>query len=757
MAIHRTALIMVTIRRNLPAWLVLLLAALPGTLFPADRKIEFSQDVAPLLRQRCQMCHGVEKQMSGLRLDSREDALKGGYSGAVILPGNSAESRLIHVVAGLKKPAMPFGGKSLTPEDVAILRAWIDQGAEWDQTTASPPDQKAEAKSKHWAFCPPQRPLEPKVKAAGWVRNPADAFVLSRLEQEGIQPAPEADRSTLLRRVTLDLIGLPPTPDELNQFLSDHAEGAYERVVDRLLASPHYGEKWARHWLDLAHYADSDGYEKDLPRPHAWRWRDWVINALNSNMPFDQFTIEQLAGDLLPAASIQQKIATGFNRNTLTNREGGIDKEEFRVEHLVDRTATMGTVWLGLTVGCARCHDHKYDPITQKEFYQLYSFFNNARELNIEAPRPDERELYLHRKPEADRKRSELMAEYKVPELQAGWEKMVLAAGVNRGKNPDGDFLWEYLDILVDGGKDILRTDPLKRSDKDRYRLTRYFLETYKIVVSRERYEQLRFRELLDKLDRLDEVYPPLSEAQTIAEDAASRDTHLLVRGDFRQPGIVVASNVPAVLPPLSHDSAANRLTLARWLVSKQNPMTARVTVNRMWQEFFGRGLVETTGDFGTRGELPTHPELLDWLATEFMDSGWDVKRMHRLIVTSATYRQSSNVRPDLETRDPENKLRARQSRLRLSAELIRDEALAVSGLLNGQVGGRSVRPPLPSGVDDGYSTKWKESNGSDIYRRGLYVHFQRRMPYPQLMTFDAPDSLAACTQRNARRRRCRL
>ncbi len=534
----------------------------------------------------------------------------------------------------------------------------------------------------------------------------------------------------------------------MDQFLTDNRPGAYERLVDRLLASPHYGEKWARHWLDLAHYADSDGYEKDLPRLYAWRWRDWVVQTLNSNMPFDQFTIEQLAGDLLPNAGIDQRIATGFNRNTLTNRVGGIDREEFRVEQTVDRTATLGTVWLGLTVGCARCHDHKYDPISQKEFYQLYAFFDSAQEVNIDSPQAGEVDAYLRRKPEADRKRRELLAAYNVPELQTEWEKNVLEAAANPGKDPDGDFLWGSLGILVDEGQDILRLNPSRRTDKQSYRLTRYFLDTYKIVVSKERYEELKFKEALEKLDQLDAAYPPLTEAQTFAENPKPPNTHLLIRGDFRQPGIEVRANTLAVLPPLPSDGIPTRLTLARWLVSKENPLTPRVAVNRMWQEFFGRGLVESSEDFGTRGERPTHPELLDWLATEFVDHGWDVKRMHRLIVTSATYRQSSNIREELQTRDPFNKLLARQSRLSLSGELTRDVTFAASGLLNTAIGGKSVHPPLPAGVDDGYSTKWKESQGADLYRRGLYIFFQRRMPYPQLMTFDAPDSLLACSRR---------
>ena len=717
----------------------------------ANTRVDFARDIAPLLRERCETCHGAEKQMGGLRLDNREAALAGGYSGSVIKPGNSAESRLIHLVSGLTEELiMPMTGAKLTSEQVGLLRAWIDQGAEWSEQAAAVPEvgNREKPKTDHWAYLPPRRPPVPKVQDRAWLRNPLDAFVLAKLEDGGIQPSPEADRATLIRRVSLDLIGLPPTPEEVDQFLTDTHPDVDERLVDRLLASPHYGEKWARHWLDLARYADSDGYEKDLPRPHAWRWRDWVIHALNSNMPFDQFTIEQLAGDLLPHVAIDQKIATGFNRNTLTNREGGIDKEQFRVEQVLDRTNTLGTVWLGSTVGCARCHDHKYDPISQKEYYQLYAFFDSALEVNLEAPRHGEMGPYLLWKPKYDRKRRELLADYDVPELQAEWEKMVLGASANPGKDPDGDFLWGYLDILVDGGQDILRLNPSERTDKQSYKLTRYLLGTYKIVVSEEHYKELKFKELLEILDELDEAYPPLAEAQTLAENPDPPETHFLIRGDFRQPGIKVHPDVPAVLPRLPSDSVPNRLTLARWLVSKENPLTARVTVNRMWQEFFGQGLVRTSGDFGTQGEQPTHPELLDWLAVEFMDNGWNVKRMHKLIVTSGTYRQSSKVRKELQNIDSNNKLLARQARLRLSGELIRDVTLAGSGLLNPAIGGKGVRLPLPAGVDDGYSTKWKENQVADLYRRGLYIFFQRRMAYPQLMTFDAPDSLLACSRR---------
>jgi len=503
--------------------------------------------------------------------------------------------------------------------------------------------------------------------------------------------------------------------------------------------------------LDLARYADSDGYEKDKPRPHAWRYRQWVIDALNRNLPFDQFTIEQLAGDLLPNATLEQKIAAGFNRNTLTNREGGIDLEEFRTEQVLDRTTTLGTVWLGLTVGCARCHDHKYDPIKQREVYQLFACFNTAKEINIEAPMPGEIGPYLSRKPERDKERQALLKEYKVPELMADWEKATLEAAAHPGINVPYDVAWDTVGKMVDHGHEIIRKQPGQRSQKEQDKLTDHFVQYYGIVLQKEQYKELKFSDLVKKLVELDEQYPGLTEAQTFIENPNPPKAHVLIRGDFRQPGVEVQPGTPAILPPLPQGPEPARLRLARWVVSRNNPLTARVTVNRMWNEFFGQGLVATSEDFGTRGDLPTHPALLDWLAATFMDSGWDVKKMHKLIVMSATYRQSSETRQELEARDPHNKLLARQQRLRLPAELVRDGALFVSGLLDPTVGGKSIRPPLPPGVADlsyGNGIQWKLSQGAEQYRRGLYIHFQRTVPYPQLMNFDAPSSLLACSRR---------
>ena len=722
----------------------------------AKSQADFSRDVEPLFRERCYTCHGPQQQMSGLRLDSKAAALAGGYSGPVIKPGNSGESKLIHLVAGLKKDAiMPMVGQRLTAEQVGLLRAWIDQGAEWPEEQGAAAEELPKAKSTHWAFRPQQRPSVPNVRSnvrnRAWVRNPIDAFILAKLEAEGIEPSEEADRVALIRRLSFDLTGLPPTPEEVAQFLADQRPGAYERLVERLVASPHYGERWARQWLDLAHYADSDGYEKDNLRPHAWQWRDWVIQSLNRNMRFDQFTVEQIAGDLLPDATMQQRIATGFLRNTLTNREGGINKEEDRVKQVVDRTSTVGTVWIGVTMGCAVCHDHKYDPITQKDFYQLSAFFNTAMEKDIEAPRPWELGAYLQGRAAYDKKRKALLEEYKVEEHQPDWERKVLLAAANPGVDPPYDSSWSSLEIELDGGQEIVKLDPALRTPKQRDKLTYHFVRFSGEPFGEMKYKELKFKELLDKLKKLKEEYPGLSEAQILVENPDPPKTHILIRGDYKNPGIEVQPDVPAVLNSIPNGSNPSRLTLARWLVAKENPLTARVWVNRAWQELFGHGLVETSGDFGTQGTQPTHPELLDWLATEFMGNGWNMKGMHKLMVESATYRQSAKVRDDLQQRDAHNQLLARQTHLRLPAESVRDAALAASGLLNRTIGGKSARPPLPPEVMElGFwgKGKWKESTGADRYRRGLYTMFVRTTPYPQLVNFDAPESLLSCTQR---------
>ena len=731
----------------------------PALPAPVKKIIEFQSDIAPILA-KCVACHGPANQSAGLRLDNRVDALRGGASGLVIHPGESAKSRLIHLVAGFEpNRVMPREGEPLSGLEISFLCAWIDQGAEWngDMATVSPPTSQR-PKQKHWAFLPPQKPPLPNVANKEWIQNPIDRFILARLENEEIKPSPEAGRATLLRRVSLDLIGLPPAPGEVDAFLADQRPGAYKRQVDRLLKSPHYGEKWARHWLDLARYADSDGYETDQLRPWAWRWRHWVINALNNDMPFDQFTIEQLAGDLLPGATVEQHVATGFHRNTLSNREGGADLEEFRVEQIVDRAAATGIVWLGLTVGCARCHDHKYDPVSQQEFYQLYAFFNSADEVNIDAPLPGETGPFLASRAAYEARRSELLAPVRqeLEQLQAQWEQKLLEADRHPGQEYTWDRAWEVLGLIWGGnygegqleGQRIVKLDPAKRTKDERERLFDYFL-TRGPKLAPERFEELKIKELSEQVEKLKAEYPRLSRAPVFAESTQPPISYVHVRGDFRQHGVDVQPDVPAVLPALPAIGAKNRLALARWLVSPENPLTARVAVNRMWQELFGQGLVATSADFGTQGEQPSHPELLDWLATEFIARGWSVKQMHRLIVMSASYRQASDSHAELAERDPDNHLLARQSRLRLHAEQLRDAALAVSGLLDDSVGGPSVRPPQPTeAASYGYDTPWPESKGGDRYRRGLYTWMQRTSPYAQSVTFDLPDPNQVCSRR---------
>lgn len=703
--------------------------------------VDFARDIDPILRKRCFACHGSVTQMSGLRLDSREAALKGGSSGAVLTPGNSSTSKLFRLVSGSEgNKVMPPSGPRLSAQEVDLFRLWIDQGATWPATTVS----ATKSQPVHWSFQPIGRPAPPRTRNETWGRNAIDRFVLARLEREGIEPSPETDRRTLIRRVSFDLTGLPPTPDDVDAFLRDNRPDAYEHLVDRLFQSPHFGERWARHWLDLARYADSDGYEKDYVRPNAWRWRHWVIDAFNEDKPFDRFTIEQIAGDLLPGATVDQKMATGFHRNTLTNREGGVNIEQFRVEQVVDRASTIGTVWLGLTVGCAQCHDHKYDPIRQKEFYQLYAFFNSADEDEIDAPLSGEMGPFLENQPVYRKKRQELLKLYRVSELQVPWEVRMKEARANPGKWTDWDHAYDAFQKYLDHADRILDTPVEKRSQKWQDSITDHFVINYHRVIDKEQWKSLKFVELRKKLNELREQYPALSEAPIIAENPASqRISHIHIRGDWKQKGVEVQPDVPAFLPPLTSKNKT-RVDLAQWLVAPNNPLPARVAVNRFWQELFSRGLVRTSDDFGAQGEKPSHPELLDWLAGQFVDSGWRVKALLRQIVTSATYRQSSHSRAEIDARDPGNALLSRQSRLRLPSESVRDAALSVSELLYPAIGGKSVRPPIPQGVVDlsySSSVKWSESSGKDRYRRGLYILFQRTVPYPMLMNFDQPDA----------------
>ena len=612
---------------------------------PADAALFFEKNVQPVLRANCLQCHNQQLKTSGLALDSRASVLTGGNRGPAAKPGAPAESLIIQAVEQKGDLKMP-PGKRLADEQIAVLRSWIEQGLEWSK--------EAPVQSKrgwdHWSFQTPKHPAPPAVKNAAWVKNPIDRFILAKLEKEGVRPSPEADRYTLLRRVSLDLTGLQPTPKEIQAFIADKSRNAYEKVVDRLLASPHYGERWGRHWLDIARYADSDGYAIDEPR-QMWRYRDWVIRSLNRDQPFDQFAIEQIAGDLLPNPTVDQLIATGFHRNTPSNFEGGIDFEQYRNEAVADRVATTGAAFLGLTLGCARCHDHKYDPVTQREFYQFFAYFNNSDEITSEAERPEFNRPMLETPTPEDEK---LIAEYR---------------------------------------KEF---EPLNREVVTYVRT----LAAQPEVAGTPKHRDPKLLELTAKLRNLRRREPAVSYTLIMRELPKPREAYIHLGGDFLRKGAPVSPGTPAFLP--AKVEGGNRLDLARWLVDPRNPLTPRVTVNRMWQMYFGKGLVESENDFGLIGAKPTHPELLDWLATEFIARGWSQKAMHRLMVTSAVYRQASKQRPDLEEIDPYNYLLARQVRLRVEAEIMRDSALVASGMLNPAIEGPSVFPPIPSGAMTG-------------------------------------------------------
>ncbi len=711
---------------------------------PLAPAADFTRDVKPVLDKHCARCHGPEQHRASLRLDSARGLLAGGNSGPAVVAGKSGESLLIKAVLcadAVVKP-MPPKGPRLTAKEVTALRAWIDAGA---RVPADEAIATTRLKSSHWAFQPVTRPAVPAVKDA-WPRNGIDRFILARLEKEGVRPSPEADRVTLIRRLHLDLIGIPPTVAEVDAFLADRSPGAYERLVDRLLASPHYGERWGRHWLDQARYSDSNGYSIDAARS-IWPYRDWVIGALNADLPFDRFTTDQLAGDLLPGATTEQKVATGFHRNTQINEEGGIDVEQFRVEAVVDRVNTTGSVWLGLTVGCCQCHDHKFDPISQKDYYQLYAFFNQSDDPKLDLVTPD-----------VLKRRAALVAEVRRLEKQLSAIEHLSEETLEKwvsSLSPDARrTLPKRLQALV-------MLPPNGRNEKQQLELWAGYRKAEQVrhaagafagpfaLLANAHLHTTRVK-LERRIDQARRKTPTGLTTMVLNERKAPRMTNIQLGGDFLRKGAVVQPAVPAVLPQLPKGERPTRLDLARWLVNGDNPLTGRVLVNRLWQYHFGQGLVETENDFGTQGTPPTHPELLDWLADELVRRGWRLKEMHRLIVTSATYRQSSHARPDLRTTDPRNLLWARQNRLRLEAEIVRDVALAASGLLTEKVGGPGVFPPQPDGV---YSLtqvpkNWVASVGPDRYRRGMYTYFWRSAPHPGLTVFDAPDATAACTRR---------
>ncbi len=888
------------------------LAVLAALLLPLSATaVDFDSEVRPILSDRCYECHGPDEaqRMSALRLDEEAGAFADLASGGpAIVRGKPEQSRLVQRVKtrdpARRMPPAAFGHDPLSAAEIAVLEDWVREGAKWSQ---------------HWAYEPPRMPSDEGSPVHAWPRNPIDRFVLGRLHAEDVEPSEPASRTTLFRRASIDLTGLPPSPEAVRAHLEDGGPGAYERAVDRLLSSPRFGERMAFPWLDAARYADTNGYQNDRPRD-MWRWRDWVIDALNANMPFDQFTVEQLAGDLLPNPTLEQRVATGFNRNHRGNAENGTDPDEYQVEYAVDRLETTSAVWLGLTMGCARCHDHKYDPISQKEFYQFYAYFNNVSDRGryykygntppvVHAPTLEQREVLdgmdgriARLAEELDGMESDIesaLAPETLPQGMDAWfhEAKLVArrtfdeTGIRadgrpspvaaldgyrhfdlgdvgdydfydpftvsawiRPEQPTGGIVARYIAkgpkgyglFLVDG-KLQLRIDTASISDRmrvetaetipldrwvhvaatydgtrntdgmrifvdgrpvsmrmivdeslngtrakapfrigygpgpeDRYRgllddirLYSRALPTHEIAMlavaerptelaslprakrTKGQQDKLRrayletadkagapaaWRELQSLRLEREDYLRTLPTVMVMEERKNTRPTHVLFRGSFDAPRELVEPGLPRSLPPLPDGLPNNRLGLAKWLTDPSHPLTARVTVNRYWQMIFGRGIVSTVEDFGSQGEPPSHPQLLDWLAVDFMQSGWDVKRLLRTIVTSATYRQSSRARPDLAEKDPDNRLLARAPRRRLPAESIRDQALAMAGLLTTDLGGPSVKPYQPGGL-------WKElsnwgayshDKGELLYRRSLYTYWKRTLGPPAMLAFDA-------------------
>jgi len=687
-----------------------------GAAVSLARDISFNRDVLPILAANCLSCHGFDphSRQAGLRLDTAAGATARLDSDqAAVVPGDAAASELVRRIDSSDPDELmppPESGRTLSAADRETLRAWIAAGGRYE---------------RHWSFL---APVAAEPPADTGQSHPIDRFVVAKLAGTSLSPAPPAPPETLLRRLHLDLTGLPPTVAEIDAFLAaatSDPEAAYAAAVERLLASPHYGERQARWWLDMARYADSNGYSIDAPR-EIWPYRDWVIDAFNRDVPFDRFTIEQLAGDLLPEATEQQKIATGFHRNTQINEEGGIDKEQFRIESVFDRVATTGVVWLGLSIGCAQCHDHKFDPISQRDYYRLFAFLNSQAEpkLKVAAKGVDPASLAEDR--DAARTAVHTYVGSRSSEL-AAWETTL----TDELRKPFGK------PTLA-----ALEKPAAERTPEDRRLLYAAGPGT----------GDPEFRSLNEQFLQLDGQVANGPTTLVLQELPTPRTTTVLTQGDFTRPGDEVTPGTPEVLPPLDPSAAApNRLDLARWLVSPANPLTARVLVNRVWQQYFGRGLVETDNDFGLMGAPPSHPELLDWLALEFMRRGWSLKSLQRLIVTSRTYRQSSVETPEQAAADPHNLLLARQRRLRLDAEIVRDVALVASGKFAATIGGPPVFPPIPAGATAVGQVKraWKTSTGDDRHRRGLYTFVYRASPPPALSVFDAPDGYSACTRRN--------
>ena len=691
---------------------------LTSTSAAAEPPVNFSRDVQPILSDYCYKCHGPDQagRQADLRLDTQDGALAVKDDHATIKPGDLAASELIRrIISTDPEEVMPPASAkhNLSSQQVDTLKRWVAEGAVW---------------GRHWAFEPLALPPVPEVPAGfGTVVNPIDSFVLSRLQREGLAPSPTAEKATLIRRVTLDLTGLPPTPEEVDAFLADNSEMAYEDLVDRLLASPRYGERMVWEWLEAGRYADSNGYQGDGERT-MWPWRDWAISAFNSNLPYDQFSIWQLAGDLLPEATKEQKLATGFLRNHMINGEGGRIAAENRVDYVMDMSETTGTVWMALTMNCCRCHDHKFDPILQADYYSLFDFFNQTP-VDGGGGNPQTAPVLDVPTPEQITQLDVVNAEHaKAASELASMEQEAFPATEGQPLSSS-----KQLSQLPDELKKII---DIAASSRDAGQLQKLIEAAGDIEL--EPYRQ-RLEAVKTLVDRRNGIYGGIARVMVMADQATPRETFILTKGLYNQPTETkVTANTPHALPAMPAEAPKNRLGLARWLVSKENPLTPRVVVNRFWQQVFGMGLVKTSEDFGSQGEKPSHPELLDWLAVEFRDSGWDVKRLMKRIVMSATYRQSSHVTPALVERDPQNRLLARGARYRLPSWMIRDQALAASGLFVEKVGGPPVRPYQPEGV-------WEEATfgnktytldtGEALYRRSLYT-FWRRIVGPT-MFFD--------------------
>ncbi len=670
-------------------------------------KIDYGFDVKPILSDRCYACHGPDEgsRQAGLRLDDETSAFTALSNGKFPFVKNKpfqSESikRILSNDPSLIMPT-PESKISLTAKEKAIIVKWIEQGAEW---------------KPHWSFVKPEKAALPEVKSQALVQNPIDHFVLQKLEQNKLTLSEKADKTTLLRRVYFDLIGLPPSVEAVNAFLKDESENAFEKVVDALLKSPRFGERWAWDWLDAARYADTNGFQKD-PERKMWPWRTWVINAFNNNMPYDQFTIEQLAGDLMPNATTNQIIATAFNRNHSFNGEGGRIVEETRVENVFDRLETTGTIWMGLTFKCTRCHDHKFDPITQKEYFQFYDYFNQTSETGHSESQgmiPPVLDLSST----IDKEELKKLEDYL--EL-LGNEITMIEDKKFKGKI-EGVQLSPALQMLSGSALNQLKIDPSERSPY-------YLKEVISALEKTEPSYTKKIKELSKALNKTRGRARRNLRVMVMDELKEPRTTYILGKGIFDNHLDSVTAGVPAILPPLSADAPNNRLGLAKWLVSKEHPLTARVTVNRYWQAFFRNGLVKTPDDFGLQGSLPTHPELLDWLAVDFIENGWDLKRLFKQIVSSATYQQSSKVSKELYEIDPENKMLARAPRYRLPSWMMRDQALFASGLLKNKIGGKSVKPYQPSGIWEEASFGkqiYKQDHGDNLYRRTLYTFWKR-------------------------------